>query len=205
LLAKFPEAKFVPQAVDKVGPVVGAQILKSAIISGLLALFVILVYVAMRYEFSFAVGAVIAILHDVLMTMGWFFLTGRQLNAPIVAAILTIIGFSINDTIVIFDRIREDLKLGIKGSFKEIINRALNQTLSRTIITSGTVFLSTLSLYLFGGSVINDFAFTFLVGILTGTYSSIYIASALVLWWHRGERPKAASQVVMDNTVVARA
>jgi SecD/SecF fusion protein len=205
LLAKFPEAKFAPQAIDKVGPVVGAQILKSAIISGLLALFGILVYVAMRYEFSFAVGAVIAILHDVLMTMGWFFLTGRQLNAPIVAAILTIIGFSINDTIVIFDRIREDLKLGIKGSFKEIINRALNQTLSRTIITSGTVFLSTLSLYLFGGSVINDFAFTFLVGILTGTYSSIYIASALVLWWHRGERPKAASQVVMDNTVAARA
>jgi preprotein translocase SecF subunit len=126
-------------------------------------------------------------------------LTGRELNAPIVAAILTIIGFSINDTIVIFDRIREDLRLGVKGTFKEVMNVALNQTLSRTIITSGTVFLATLSLYLFGGGVINDFAFTFLVGILTGTYSSIYIASALVLWWHKGERPKTGSRVVMET------
>ena len=161
---------------------------------------------AFRYEFSFAVGAVIAIIHDVLMTMGWFFLTGRELSAPIVAAILTIIGFSINDTIVIFDRIREDLKLGVRGTFKELMNHALNRTLSRTIITSGTVFLATLSLYLFGGGVINDFAFTFLVGIITGTYSSIYIASALVLWWHKGQRPTGgASQVVMDSAIPASA
>jgi SecD/SecF fusion protein len=138
--------------------------------------------------------------------MGWFFLSGRELSAPIVAAILTIIGFSINDTIVIFDRIREDLKLGVRGSFKELLNHALNRTLSRTIITSGTVFLATTSLYLFGGGVINDFAFTFLVGILTGTYSSIYIASALVLWWHKGERPKSGgSQVTMDNAIPASA
>src|SRR3984957_10194419 len=122
-----------------------------------------------------------------------------------VAAVLTIIGFSINDTIVIFDRIREDLKLGIKGSFKEVINQALNQTLSRTIITSGTVFIATASLYVFGGGVINDFAFTFLVGIITGTYSSIYIASAFVLWWHKGERPKAAPQLARAGTVAARA
>jgi preprotein translocase SecF subunit len=122
---------------------------------------------------------------------------GRQFNATMVAAVLTIIGFSINDTIVIFDRIREDLKLGVRGSFKEIINQALNQTLSRTIITSGTVFLATASLYIFGGGAINDFAFTFLVGIITGTYSSIYIASALVLWWHHGQRPKMGSQVAM--------
>jgi preprotein translocase SecF subunit len=117
-----------------------------------------------------------------------------------VAAVLTIIGFSINDTIVIFDRIREDLKLGVRGSFKDLINQALNQTLSRTIITSGTVFLATMSLYLFGGGAINDFAFTFLAGIITGTYSSIYIASALVLWWHKGVRPKASNQVAVDNT-----
>ena len=168
-------------------------------------MFGILIYVAFRYEFSFAVGAVVAILHDVLMTMGWFFLTNRELSAPIVAAILTIIGFSINDTIVIFDRIREDLKMGVRGTFRELMNHALNRTLSRTIITSGTVFLATLSLYLFGGGVINDFAFTFLVGILTGTYSSIYIASALVLWWHKGERPiSGASQVVMDNAMTVR-
>jgi SecD/SecF fusion protein len=106
---------------------------------------------------------------------------------------------------VIFDRIREDLKLGVRGSFKEIINQALNQTLSRTLITSGTVFLATAALYVFGGGVINDFAFTFLIGILTGTYSSIYIASALVLWLHKGERPAiGTSQVTMQNTTTAR-
>src|SRR5207244_9753958 len=171
----------------------------TAVLSALLAMFGILIYVAFRYEFSFAVGAVVAIIHDILMTIGWYFLAGREMNATTVAALLTIIGFSINDTIVIFDRIREDLKLGMRGSFKDVINQALNQTLSRTIITSGTVFLATLSLYIFGGGVINDFAFTFLVGIITGTDSSIYIASFLVLLWHKGERPKiASSQVTMD-------
>ena len=185
----FPDAGFKRIALDKVGPTVGAGILKNAIISVLLALFGILIYVAFRYEFSFAVGATVAIVHDVLMTLGWFFLSGRQLSAAMVAAILTIIGFSINDTIVIFDRIREDLKLGVRGSFKDVMNIAMNQTLSRTLITSGTVFIATLALYLFGGGVINDFAFTFLVGIITGTYSSIFIASALVLWWHKGQRP----------------
>src|ERR1044072_4826339 len=138
------------------------------------------------------------------MTISCYCLAGREMNATFVAAILTIIGFSINDTIVIFDRVREDLKLGVRGSFRDLINQALNQTLNRTIITSGTVVLATTSLYLFGGGAINDFAFTFLVGILTGTYSSIYIASALVLWWHKGERPKlASSQVAIDNSVAA--
>jgi preprotein translocase SecF subunit len=128
-------------------------------------------------------------------------ISGREFNATVVAAVLTIIGFSINDKIVIFDRIREDLKLGLRGTFKDVINQALNQTLSRTIITSGTVFLATLSLYIFGGGVINDFAFTFLVGIVTGTYSSIYIASAIVLWWHKGQRPDlgASSVGVQQN------
>jgi preprotein translocase SecF subunit len=167
-------------------------------------LFCILVYVAFRYEFSFAVGAVLAVIHDVLMTIGWYCMSGREINAATVAALLTIIGFSINDTIVIFDRIREDLKLGVRGSFREIINQALNQTLSRTIITSGTVLLATLSLYIFGGGAINDFAFTFLVGILTGTYSSIYIASALVLWWHKGQRPALGSGVAMESAPGAR-
>jgi SecD/SecF fusion protein len=189
LKAKFPASGIELIGVDRVGPVIGKEIAQTAVLSSILALFGILVYVAFRYDTAFAVGAVLAIIHDVLMTMAWFFLTERQLSAPMVAAILTIIGFSINDTIVIFDRIREDLKLGVPGTFKEVMNKALNQTLSRTIITSGTVFLATLSLYLFGGGVINDFAFTFLVGILTGTYSSIYIASALVLWWHKGKRP----------------
>ena len=198
----FPAAAFQVAGMDRVGPTVGAELRTTAIYAALLAMFGILVYVAFRYEFSFAVGAVIAIIHDILMTTGWYFLAGRELNATTVAALLTIIGFSINDTIVIFDRIREDLKLGVRGSFREVMNQALNQTLSRTIITSGTVFLATAALYIFGGGVINDFAFTFLVGILTGTYSSIYIASAIVLFWHKGQRPTlgASSQVSLEGS-----
>jgi SecD/SecF fusion protein len=192
-LAALPDAKIHLLSQDHIGATVGLEIQKSAVIAGLLSLFGILIYVAIRYEFSFAVGAVLAIVHDVPMTIGWYFLSGREFNATTVAAILTIIGFSTNDTIVIFDRIREDLKLGVRGSFREVINQAINQTLSRTIITSGTVFLATLSLYIFGGGAINDFAFTFLVGIITGTYSSIYIASTLVLWWHKGQRPQIGS------------
>ena len=189
-LSAVPAAQFHMLSQDQIGPTVGKEIQKTAAVAGLLALFGILIYVAIRYEFSFAVGAVLAIVHDVPMTIGWYFLSGREFNATTVAAILTSIGFSTNDTIVIFDRIREDLKLGTRGTFREVINQAINQTLSRTIITSGTVFLATLSLYIFGGGAINDFAFTFLVGIITGTYSSIYIASTLVLWWHKGQRPQ---------------
>jgi SecD/SecF fusion protein len=204
LQQQFPDAKFERILLDKVGPTVGREVLRSALMAILLSLFGILVYVAFRYEFSFAVASVVAVVHDVLMTIGWYALAGHEFNATVVAALLTIIGFSINDTIVIFDRIREDLKLGVRGTFTEIINQALNQTLSRTIITSGTVFLATFALYVFGGGAINDFAFTFLIGILTGTYSSIYIASALVLWWHKGEKPVSSTQVVVDSAVTAR-
>ncbi|HEY5914052.1 MAG TPA: protein translocase subunit SecF, partial [Verrucomicrobiae bacterium] len=196
LVRDFQSAGFAQWNQESIGPSVGKAIQQSAIIATLLSLFGILVYVAFRYEFSFAVGAVVAIIHDILMTAGIYFISGRELSGTTVAAFLTIIGFSINDTIVIFDRIREDLKLGIRGTFREVMNKALNQTLSRTIITSGTVFLATLSLYLFGGGQINDFAFAFLAGILTGTYSSIYIASALVLWWHKGERPHIGAPVI---------
>jgi SecD/SecF fusion protein len=209
LAGQFPQAQFKVASQQQVGATVGREIQQSAIIACLLSLFGILIYVAFRYEFYFAVGAVVAVIHDVLMTIGCYCIangvSGREFNATVVAAILTIIGFSTNDTIVIFDRIREDLKLGVRGSFREIINQALNQTLSRTLITSGTVFLATTALYIFGGGVINDFAFTFLIGILTGTYSSIYIASALVLWLHKGERPAiGASQVTMQNATSAR-
>jgi len=209
LKAAFPQAQFERIALEQVGPSVGREIQQAAIVASLLSLFGILVYVAFRYEFSFAVAAVVAVLHDVLMTIGWYCLTGvwseagRQFNATFVAAILTIIGFSINDTIVIFDRIREDLKLGVPGTFRDLMNRALNQTLSRTIITSGTTFLSTFALYLFGGGPINDFAFTFLVGIITGTYSTIYIAGALVLWWHKGQRPVLGTAVTPVRTTEA--
>jgi len=205
LQKEFQEAGFASTGVDHIGPTVGKAIQRTAIVAALTAMFFILVYVAFRYEFSFAVGAVVAIIHDLLMTSGWFFLTNREMSGPFVAAMLTIIGFSINDTIVIFDRIREDLKMGMRGTFKELMNHALNRTLSRTIITSGTVFLATLSLYIFGGSVINDFSFTFLVGILTGTYSSIYIASAIVLWWHKGQRPALGAGVDVESAATVRA
>jgi SecD/SecF fusion protein len=209
LAGKFPQAGFIAKGSLQVGPTVGEEIRKSAIMASLMALFGILVYVAFRYEFSFAVAAVVAVLHDVLFAIGCYCvangISGREFNATVVAAVLTIIGFSINDKIVIFDRIREDLKLGVRGTFKEVINQALNQTLSRTIITSGTVLIATACLYFFGGGVINDFAFTFLVGIVTGTYSSIYVASALVLWWHKGGRPNiGASAVTMQNSATAK-
>ncbi len=190
LQAAFPQAGFDVVATDSVGPTVGAQIQRSALISCLLALFAILVYVAFRYEFSFAVAAVAALIHDVFLTLAIFFLAGGQLNATMVAAVLTIIGYSINDKIVIMDRIRENLKLGVPGSFQHLIDLSLTQTLGRTLITGGAVILSTLSLLIFGGGVINDLAFTFLVGTLAGTYSSLLIASPLVLRWHKGQRPK---------------
>jgi SecD/SecF fusion protein len=208
LTEKFPQAKLMTQGAKSVGATVGADVRNSAIIASLLALFGILVYVAFRYEFSFAVGAIVGVVHDVFLTIGCYCLanaaSGRQFNTTVVAAVLTIIGFSINDKVVIFDRIREDLKLGMRGTFKEVINAALNQTLSRTIITSGTVFIATGCLYFLGGGAINDFAFTFLIGIITGTYSSIYIASAFVLWWHKGQRPNiGASAVTMQNATTA--
>jgi SecD/SecF fusion protein len=204
LETQFPDAHFKPLEVQQVGAVVSQDIRYSAIGACMMAMLGILIYVAFRYEFSFGVGAIVAVLHDVVLTVGCYCIaneiSGRQFNATVVAAVLTIIGFSINDKVVIFDRIREDLKMGARGTFKDVINQALNETLSRTIITSGTVFLATLSLYIWGGGEINDFAFTFLVGIITGTYSSIYIASAFVLWWHKGQRPAiGASQVAMQN------
>ena len=212
LAEKFSQAgwDWEKSVTKSVGATVGADVRNSAIIASLMAMFGILVYVAFRYEFSFAVGAIVGVVHDVLLTIGCYCLanaaSGRQFNTTVVAAVLTIIGFSINDKVVIFDRIREDLKLGMRGTFKEVINAALNQTLSRTIITSGTVFIATGCLYVWGGGAINDFAFTFLIGIITGTYSSIFIASAFVLWWHKGQRPNiGASAVTMQNAASAKA
>ena len=183
----------------RTGPSISNEILQGATKSLLIALFAILVYVTFRYEFSFALGAILAICHDVLMTLGIFFLWGGELSAPVMAAVLTIIGFSINDTIVIFDRIREDLKLGLPGTFTEIMNGAISKTLSRTIITSGTTLLAAGSLFLFGGGAINAFAFALLAGVVTGTFSSIFIAGSLVLWKNKGEKPKLADETVITQ------
>ena len=159
LTEKFADAEFKKVSQLRTGPSISNEILQSASKSLLIALFAILVYVTFRYEFSFALGAILAIIHDVLMTLGIFFIFEGQLSAPVMAAVLTIIGFSINDTIVIFDRIREDLKLNLPGTFTEIMNGAISKTLSRTIITSGTTLLATGSLFLFGGGPITALAF----------------------------------------------
>ncbi|HUA64648.1 MAG TPA: protein translocase subunit SecD [Alphaproteobacteria bacterium] len=205
----FPEAHFTAVERQQVGATMSAQISQSALIACILAMLGIMFYVAIRYEFTFALGAIVAVIHDIAITIGVYciasILFGRQFNQTVVAALLTIIGFSLNDKVVIFDRIRENLKLGVRGTFKEVINQAINQTLSRTIITSGTVFVATLALYVFGGGEINDFAFTFLVGIITATYSSIFIATPFVLARHKGQRPTiGASQVTLQNTPTAR-
>jgi preprotein translocase SecF subunit len=138
------------------------------------------------------------------MTIGWFCLTGRTFSMPVVAAILTLVGYSINDTIVVFDRIRENKKLtGGRLNYFDLINRSVNETLSRTILTAGTVFLSAMALYWFGGRVINDFAFCFTIGVLTGTYSSIYISSPFVLWAHGSEGSKPKTETVKPATAKA--
>ncbi len=202
LQKKFPEAQFVRVGIERVGPTVGLEILKSAGWAVFWGLIMILLYVMFRFEFSFGVGGVVATIHDILMTLGWYCLSGRELSAPIVAVILTIIGYSINDTIVVFDRIREELKLGGLGqhSYKSLMNKAINETLSRTLLTSTTVFIATFALYWFGTGVIQDFAYCFMAGILTGTYSSIFIASPIVLFWHRREQRIAEARGKDDRT-----
>ena len=203
LIEVYPDAGFTRLSLDHIGATVGGEIMIGAIKSLLLAMLGILIYVAMRYEFSFAIGAVVALVHDVLLTIALFVISGRQFNGPVIAAILTIVGFSINDTIVIFDRVREDIRLGVKGTLSEIFNMALNQTLSRTIITSLTVLLAVVALYVFGGSVINDFAFTFMSGVIIGVWSSLFISSKVVLWITGGRKPKLGAETVevVDPTV----
>ena len=143
----------------------------------------ILIYVTMRFEFSFAIGALVALLHDIVITIGLFAICGKELSLVMVGAILTIAGYSINDTIVVYDRIREGLHSGRKGSIQTIMNASINETLSRTLLTSGCTLLSVAALFFFGGPVLHDFAFAILIGIVVGTYSSIFIASPIVLWW----------------------
>ena len=209
LFEAYPDAGLRRLGLETIGAAIGSEIAVGAIKSLLLAMLGILLYVAVRYEFSFAVGAVVALIHDVLLTVSLFVITGRQFNAPVIGAVLAIIGFSINDTIVIFDRVREQIKLGAKGTLREIFNTALNQTLSRTIITSFTVLLAVLALYIFGGSVINDFSFTFLVGVIVGVWSSLFISNSVVLILTKGRKPNLGSSdvpvEVVDPTVYVEA
>jgi preprotein translocase SecF subunit len=199
---KFPVAKFRVEQNDKVGKLVGDELARNSLIALGLGIIGIFIYVTARFEFAFALAAIIALLHDVILTIGAFALFGRELSLIIVGAVLTIVGYSINDTIVVFDRIREGMRTRNAVSLQFIMNRAINETLGRTILTDGTTVLSTLALYFLGGPVLHDFAFTILVGILVGTYSSIFVASPIVLWWsrwtgkkHRESQPETALAV----------
>ncbi|MCF7912491.1 MAG: protein translocase subunit SecF [Candidatus Cloacimonetes bacterium] len=184
LKAKFPNnynpATFVRQQ-DEVGPRIGEELKGKAVLAIFWALMGIIIYIWWRFEFTFGIAAIAALIHDILITVGIFAIFGKEISLPVVAALLTIVGYSLNDTIVVFDRIREDIKKFRKQSYAEIINHSINETLSRTIITSLTTFLVVLCLYIFGGSVINDFAFALLIGVVVGTYSSIFIASPILV------------------------
>ncbi len=195
LMEKFPQAKFRVEQVEKVGGVVGGELARNSLIALGLGMLGILVYVTFRFEFSFALGASVASLHDVPITVGVFALLGREFSLVTVGAVLTIAGYSVNDTIVVFDRIREGLQTGRKGSVLEIMNLSINETLSRTMITGGVTLLSTISLLFFGGPVLADFALAILIGVVVGTYSSVFVAAPVVLWWS-GKRGTSLQQEV---------
>ncbi|HEY7472859.1 MAG TPA: protein translocase subunit SecF [Gemmatimonadota bacterium] len=170
---------------EAVGPKIGQELKTQAVLAILYSLVLILIYVAFRFDLKFGVAAIVATIHDVIMSVGIFALAGKEISLAVVAAFLTIVGYSLNDTVVVFDRIREDLRSMRRESYATVVNAAVNQTLSRTILTSGTTLLTVLFLYLLGGSVIHDFAFALIIGIVIGTYSSIFIAAPLVVDWHR--------------------
>jgi SecD/SecF fusion protein len=175
---------------DSVGSQIGSELKKKGVNAILFALIGIIIYISLRFEFAFAVGAITALAHDVLITVGIYCALGNELSMPIIAALLTIVGYSVNDTIVVFDRIREDLKL-VKGkSYREIANLSINQTLSRTVLTSVTTLLTVVMLLVVGGGAVQDFALALFIGILVGTYSSVFVATPVVLLWHKEEKVK---------------
>jgi len=175
---------------ESVGPQVGFDLRRKVTQATVWALLGMLIYIGIRFKFAYGIAAILTLTHDVLITLGIFSMTGREINLPVIAAILTIVGYSLNDTIVIFDRVRDNLKILRKLDFESLLNTSINQTLSRTIITSGTTFMTVFALFLFGGKVINDFAFTMMVGVIIGTYSSIYQSCSILYFWKKIFKPK---------------
>jgi preprotein translocase subunit SecF len=186
---------FTVRNVMIVGPTVGKQLEKQALLATLYSMAGMLVYLWFRFQLIYGVAAVVACFHDTLITVGAFALTNQEISLTVIAAILTLVGYSMNDTIVVFDRIRENLRLSRRESLPDVVNRSINQTLSRTVLTSGLTFLTVLSLYIFGGQVLRGFSFALVVGILIGTYSSIAIAAPMLVAWQewRASRGKAAA------------
>ena len=198
-ISKLLEVKFGTGTVDirrseMVGPQVGKDLREKGIMAVVYAMIGILIYITLRFEFRFAVGAIIALIHDVGITLGVFSLFGKEIDLPIIAAFLAIIGYSLNDTIIVYDRIRENMGTLSKSDFPTIVNRSINETLSRTILTSGTTLLVVLSLFVFGGGVIHNFAFALLIGVLIGTYSSIFVASPLLIFWNDYKAAKVVKE-----------
>jgi len=186
LVNRFSQNKVSLELVEMVGPQVGADMRRKGILSILYAMVGILIYVTVRFQFRFALGALAALIHDIVITVGVFSLFDKEFTLPIIAALLTIIGYSLNDTIVVYDRIRENIRRTPKEKLVVVVNDSINQTLSRTILTSGTTLLVVACLFTLGGEVIHDFSFALIVGVLVGTYSSIYIASPVLLLGGKG-------------------
>ena len=180
---KFNKEDITIERVEMVGPKVGRDLREKALLSILYAIIGIVIYISWRFELQYAVAAIIALVHDVLVTLGAFSILDKEFTLVIIAAFLAIIGYSLNDTIVVFDRIRENLRRRGKNTLVQSVNASINQTLSRTLLTSGTTLMVVVALFFFGGEIIHDFSFALLVGILVGTYSSIFIASAFLVYW----------------------
>lgn len=191
ITTQFKDAGPDIRRVDSVGPQVGAELKRNGLLAVFYCLLVILIYVALRFDYKYAPGAVLCLAHDAIITLAIFVATGREVNIPILAAVLTLIGYSLNDTIVVFDRIRETEGLYHDRGTKFVINRAINDMFERTLITSGTTFVSALCLFLFAGGTVADIAFAMVIGIIFGTYSSIYVAAPLILFMEHFKSPSA--------------
>ncbi|MGD0734156.1 MAG: protein translocase subunit SecF [Terracidiphilus sp.] len=195
LRARFADG-FDIRNVQVVGPTVGQQLQKKAALATLYSLLGMLIYLWFRFQLIYGVAAVVACFHDTLITVGAFALTGQEISLTVIAAILTLVGYSMNDTIVVFDRIRENLRLSRRESLPDVVNRSINQTLSRTVLTSGLTFLTVLSLYIFGGQVLKGFSFALVIGILIGTYSSIAVAAPMLVAYQQWRASKGQTVVL---------
>lgn len=195
LTSYYQDGGFSVQQVDIVGPTAGKQLQKQALWATLYSLIGMLVYLWFRFELIYGVAAVVAVFHDTLITIGAFSLTNQEITLTVIAAILTLIGYSMNDTVVVFDRIRENLAMSRREELSVLVNRSINQTLSRTVLSSGLTFLTVMSLFLFGGEVLHGFSFALVVGILIGTYSSIAVAAPMLVAWqdYRAKQGKASA------------
>jgi preprotein translocase subunit SecF len=177
----FPDNRFTVESTTEIGPSIGDKLRKDTLVAVVISLFGIVLYIAWRFDFKFGIGATLATIHDCLAMFAAFYLLNKEINLLFITAVLTIAGYSLTDTVVVFDRIRENLHKNLKGALVTIFNQSINEVLSRTIVTSLTVFLAAASLFFFGGEVIHDFAFALLIGVLVGTYSSIFVASPIVV------------------------